>query len=80
MGEVEKRHWERASDDAWCSFCRKNWREVGPLAEGPDYVYICYDCIRRCTDIIVKERERLDALLKEPFKEESSSGSSGPEA
>src|SRR5439155_14362212 len=27
--------------NAYCSFCRKNYREVGPLVEGPGDVYIC---------------------------------------
>ena len=44
--------------DAWCSFCRKNYREVGPLAEGPDRVYICVACCRLCADIIDQESKR----------------------
>ena len=27
--------------NAHCSFCRKNYRDVGPLVEGPGDVYIC---------------------------------------
>jgi ATP-dependent Clp protease ATP-binding subunit ClpX len=44
--------------DAWCSFCRKNHRDVGPLAEGPDQVYICYACVLLCAAIIERECER----------------------
>ena len=29
--------------NAYCSFCRKNYRDVGPLVEGPGEVYICGD-------------------------------------
>ena len=64
MGEVEQRTWERARDevagrrDAWCSFCRRNHREVGPLAEAPDHVYICYRCTRLCADLIEEECKR----------------------
>jgi hypothetical protein len=36
----------------WCSFCRRNYRDVGPLAEGADLVYICYECLGFCTQII----------------------------
>src|SRR5438105_3347949 len=38
--------------EAWCSFCRKHHRDVGPLAEGPDGVYICYPCVKLCVDIL----------------------------
>jgi ATP-dependent Clp protease ATP-binding subunit ClpX len=51
--------------DAWCSFCRKNYREVGPLAEGPDRVYICNACVRMCEAIIVQECARRGVALKE---------------
>ena len=27
--------------NAFCSFCRKSYRDVGPLVEGPGDVYIC---------------------------------------
>ena len=30
---------------AYCSYCRKSHRDTGPLAEGPDHVFICYRCI-----------------------------------
>jgi hypothetical protein len=36
----------------WCSFCRKNYKDVGPLAEGPDQVYICFQCCLLCASII----------------------------
>ena len=44
--------------NANCSFCRKNYREVGPLVEGPDDVYICGDCIDLCTSILDQEKRR----------------------
>ena len=31
--------------NAYCSFCRKSYRDVGPLVEGPGDVYICGECI-----------------------------------
>ena len=31
--------------NAFCSFCRKSYRDVGPLVEGPGDVYICGECI-----------------------------------
>ena len=34
--------------NAYCSFCRKSYRDVGPLVEGPGDVYICGDCIELC--------------------------------
>ncbi len=44
--------------NANCSFCRKSYREVGPLVEGPDEVYICGDCIELCQSILAQEKRR----------------------
>ncbi|MCA8984314.1 MAG: ATP-dependent Clp protease ATP-binding subunit ClpX [Planctomycetaceae bacterium] len=41
-----------------CSFCGKSYREVGPLVEGPDDVYICENCIELCQSILNQERKR----------------------
>lgn len=43
---------------AYCSFCRKNYREVGPLVEGPGDVFICGECIELCQSIIDQEKRR----------------------
>src|SRR5271157_1971767 len=44
--------------NAYCSFCRKSYRDVGPLVEGPGDVYICGDCIVLCQQILDTERKR----------------------
>jgi ATP-dependent Clp protease ATP-binding subunit ClpX len=44
--------------NAYCSFCRKSYREVGPLVEGPHDVYICGECIELCQSIIDQEKRR----------------------
>lgn len=44
--------------NAYCSFCRKNYRDVGPLVEGPGDVYICGECVDLCTTILEQERRR----------------------
>lgn len=44
--------------DANCSFCRKSYRDVGPLVEGPDDVYICGGCIDLCQSILEQEKKR----------------------
>src|SRR5438445_3617289 len=44
--------------NAFCSFCRKSYRDVGPLVEGPNDVYICGDCIELCQSIIDQEKRR----------------------
>src|SRR5438874_7566557 len=44
--------------NAYCSFCRKNYRDVGPLVEGPGNVYICGECIELCQSIVAQERRR----------------------
>ena len=41
--------------NAYCSFCRKSYRDVGPLVEGPGDVYICGECIELCQSIIDQE-------------------------
>ena len=41
-----------------CSFCRRSYRDVGPLAEGPDEVYICRNCVEQCGKLIDDERHR----------------------
>ncbi len=44
--------------NAYCSFCRKSHRDVGPLVEGPGDVYICGECIELCSSIIDQEKRR----------------------
>src|SRR5436309_2840979 len=44
--------------NAYCSFCRKSSRDVGPLVEGPGDVYICGECIELCQSIIEQEKRR----------------------
>ncbi len=44
--------------NAYCSFCRKNYRDVGPLVEGPGDVYICGECVELCNTILEQERRR----------------------
>ena len=49
--------------NAFCSFCRKSYKDVGPLVEGPDEVYICYSCIKLCESIIQQEHPRRGMIL-----------------
>ena len=44
--------------NAFCSFCRKSYRDVGPLVEGPGDVYICGECIDLCQSILDQEQRR----------------------
>jgi ATP-dependent Clp protease ATP-binding subunit ClpX len=44
--------------NAYCSFCRKSHRDVGPLVEGPGEVYICGECVDLCQSIIDQEKRR----------------------
>ncbi len=41
-----------------CSFCGKTSREVGPMVEGPNEVYICGGCVDLCQNIFRQERKR----------------------
>jgi ATP-dependent Clp protease ATP-binding subunit ClpX len=47
--------------NAYCSFCRKSYRDVGPLVEGPNDVYICGECVELCQSIIDQEKRRRGA-------------------
>ena len=40
-----KKGGSQSKKNAFCSFCRKSYRDVGPLVEGPGDVYICGECI-----------------------------------
>ncbi|MDR2171028.1 MAG: ATP-dependent Clp protease ATP-binding subunit ClpX [Planctomycetaceae bacterium] len=44
--------------NAFCSFCHKSYRDVGPLVEGPGDVYICGECIDLCQTILTQERRK----------------------
>ncbi|MGI9015089.1 MAG: ATP-dependent Clp protease ATP-binding subunit ClpX [Phycisphaerales bacterium] len=44
-----------------CSFCGKTSREVGPMVEGPNDVYICPACTDLCQNIFRQERRRVSA-------------------
>ncbi|MCE2464268.1 MAG: hypothetical protein J4F46_10265, partial [Dehalococcoidia bacterium] len=35
-----------------CSFCRKGETESNRLVAGPDRVFICYECVRACKQVI----------------------------
>jgi ATP-dependent Clp protease ATP-binding subunit ClpX len=50
--------------NAFCSFCRKSYRDVGPLVEGPGDVYICGECIELCQSILDQEQRRRPASKK----------------
>lgn len=43
-----------------CSFCGKTSREVGPMVEGPNDVYICANCTDLCQNIFRQERRRVE--------------------
>ncbi len=55
---IGRRSGSTTKKNAFCSFCRKSYRDVGPLVEGPGDVYICGDCIELCQSILDQERRR----------------------
>jgi ATP-dependent Clp protease ATP-binding subunit ClpX len=42
-----------------CSFCGKTSRDVGPMVEGPNTVYICASCTDLCQNIFRQEKRRV---------------------
>ncbi|MCH2114211.1 MAG: ATP-dependent Clp protease ATP-binding subunit ClpX [Pirellulales bacterium] len=56
--ELSGRRGGTTKKNAFCSFCRKSYRDVGPLVEGPGDVYICGECIELCQSILDQEQKR----------------------
>lgn len=56
--ELSSRRGGTTKKNAFCSFCRKSYRDVGPLVEGPGDVYICGECIELCQSILDQEQKR----------------------
>ncbi|MEY4176764.1 MAG: hypothetical protein RLY70_338 [Planctomycetota bacterium] len=57
-GGTGRRSGSTTKKNAFCSFCRKSYRDVGPLVEGPGDVYICGECIELCQSILDQEQRR----------------------
>ena len=57
-GNGGRRSSHTTKKNAFCSFCRKSYRDVGPLVEGPGDVYICGECIDLCQSILDQEQKR----------------------
>jgi ATP-dependent Clp protease ATP-binding subunit ClpX len=57
-GPANRRGSGTTKKNAFCSFCRKSYRDVGPLVEGPGDVYICGECIDLCQSILEQEQRR----------------------
>src|SRR5438105_1634384 len=57
---------ESKNRNAFCSFCRKSYRDVGPLVEGPGDVYICGECIELCRSIVKQEQLRRNPVPQTP--------------
>jgi ATP-dependent Clp protease ATP-binding subunit ClpX len=57
-GGGNRRSGSTTKKNAFCSFCRKSYRDVGPLVEGPGDVYICGECIDLCQSILDQENRR----------------------
>jgi len=55
---TSRRGTSSSKKNAFCSFCRKSYRDVGPLVEGPGDVYICSECIELCQSILDQEERR----------------------
>jgi ATP-dependent Clp protease ATP-binding subunit ClpX len=56
-----------ARQNAFCSFCRKSYVDVGPLVEGPGEIFICGDCAALCRSIVEQEaRHRRQSNSSQP--------------
>ena len=45
-----------------CSFCGKTSRDVGPMVEGPNEVYICSHCVDLCGNIFRQEKRKVGSV------------------
>ena len=50
-----------------CSFCNKDFRDVGPLVEGAGGVHICGECVDLCHLILAQERRKRSNNGAKPF-------------
>lgn len=46
---------DRAAETFRCSFCSKSQAQVRRLIAGPNFVYICSECVALCNEIIARE-------------------------
>ena len=46
--------------EAWCSFCCRPSREVGPLVAGPAHAFVCKACIELASGLLGKASEGAD--------------------
>jgi ATP-dependent Clp protease ATP-binding subunit ClpX len=49
-----------------CSFCLKGYRDVGPVVEGPNGVYICGECAELCVEIVQQVKKRRASEVNPP--------------
>ncbi|NQU76978.1 MAG: ATP-dependent Clp protease ATP-binding subunit ClpX, partial [Planctomycetes bacterium] len=49
----------RGRKPSTCSFCNRSQRDVGPMVEGPEGVFICANCVELCHNIIRQEKRKL---------------------
>jgi hypothetical protein len=40
----------------FCSFCGKSQQQVERMIAGPNYVFICIECVELCNQILAAER------------------------
>lgn len=70
MSQVHGEPGQTDRPDASCSFCRKSYRDVGPLVEGPDAgngrAYICGDCAELVLQILAEETRRREREQQRP--------------
>ena len=66
-GQINSSNRNSSKKNAFCSFCRKSYRDVGPLVEGPGEVYICSECIDLCQSILLQDRRRRGGTAAQPL-------------
>ena len=49
---------KKGKTNSICSFCGRNYRDAGPMVEGPNGVFICASCVELCHNIITQEKRR----------------------
>jgi len=63
-GWFQDRNEKKKEQTAFCSFCRRDYRDVGPLVEGPNGVLICASCVQVCGGILQQEQARRGGKIR----------------
>lgn len=58
---------KKQPEDRFCNFCRKSYKEVGPLIEGdPPGIFICEVCVGTCGNVFENSKRKFTGAMEIP--------------